>query len=84
MKIGSAPRTFSPIWPVLLLTLLCCASTGSPLWAQETPSEPPTPTPTPAPTPIPAAEVPAQTGVTKTELDRISARAGARESVAAS
>ncbi len=39
------------------------------------------PTPTPAPTPIPAAEVPAQTGVTKTELDRITARSDERDDI---
>ena len=66
---------------VTALIIIATVTAAPSVWSQDAPAEPPTPTPTPAPTPIPVAEVPAQTGVTKSELDRITARSDARENV---
>jgi len=81
--VRSPRSTVTRRWFLRITALIIIATvTAAPsVWSQDAPSEPPTPTPTPAPTPIPAAEVPAQTGITKTNLDRIIARSNARESV---
>ena len=81
MKTGSFSDRHSPIWPALVLAVVCCASAGSTLWAQDTSSAPPAPTPTPAPTPIPAAEIPSQSGVAATTLKDIAARAETIEDI---